>query len=81
MLSFPCLLLFRDEIPINNAAIYTTQSLISIKTLFVSTGHTCNLTRNFAIHIKQNHHCANIPSFLALPTSAFHRLAETMETP
>ena len=62
---------------------YTTQTLISIKTLFLITGHTSNLTPKILhIDIYQNQHRENIPSFFfALPANASCGLAETMEPP
>ena len=63
---------------------YTTQSLISIKTLFLLTGDTNYLTPKILILVYICSRTTSVQTFhlfFALPASASRRLAETMENP
>ena len=62
--------------------IYTTQTLISIKSLFLITGHIGNLTHEILLQIYSSTITVQIfHPFFALPASPSRRLAGTMETP
>ena len=61
---------------------YTTQTLISIKSLFLITGHIGNLTHEILLQIYSSTITVQIfHHFFVLPASPSRRLAGTMETP